>query len=80
MNVARGARTFDAVVIGGDIDGLVAAARLAGGGSKVLLINESDALGGAARELEFAPGYRAVLLRHGCAGAAAGPRAGNQHV
>jgi phytoene dehydrogenase-like protein len=60
MNVARGARAFDAVVIGGDIDGLVAAARLAGRGSKVLLINESEALGGAARELEFAPGYRAA--------------------
>ena len=54
---ARGARTFDAVVIGGDVDGLVAAATLAGSGSKVLLINESDALGGA--------GGNEVPLGHG---------------
>ena len=59
MNVARGARTFDVVVIGGDADALVAATRLAGKGAKVLLLNEPEALGGALREIEFAPGYRA---------------------
>jgi phytoene dehydrogenase-like protein len=54
------ARSFDAVIIGGDADGLAAATSLAGAGSKVLVLNESDVLGGALRELEFTPGYRAA--------------------
>ena len=60
MSAARSTRTFDAVVVGGDADALVAATRLAGNGAKVLLLNEPDALGGALREIEFAPGYRAT--------------------
>ena len=53
-------RIFDAVVIGGDIDGLAAATTLAKAGTKVLLVEEADALGGALREIEFTPGYRAA--------------------
>jgi len=55
-------RIFDAVVIGGDVDGLAAATTLAKAGTKVLLVEEADALGGAFREIEFAPGYRAAPL------------------
>jgi phytoene dehydrogenase-like protein len=53
---------FDAVVLGGDVDGLVAATRLASAGSKVLLIEEGARLGGTLREIEFAPGHRAAPL------------------
>jgi phytoene dehydrogenase-like protein len=58
MSAARSTRTFDVVVIGGDADALIAATRLAGRGAKVLLLNEPDVLGGALREIEFAPGFR----------------------
>ena len=62
MSGAGTTRNFDAVVIGGDIDGLVAATSLASAGSKVLLVEEAGALGGALREIEFASGYRAAPL------------------
>lgn len=55
-------RKFDAVVIGSDIDGLVAAAELARAGSKVLLVEEAQALGGPLREIEFASGCRVAPL------------------
>lgn len=62
MSAASTPRKFDAVVIGGDIDGLVAATTLAKSGKKVLLVEEGDAAGGTFREIEFAPGYRAAPL------------------
>lgn len=55
-------RIFDAVVIGADIDGLVAARTLAKSGKKVLLVDEGDGPGGTLREIEFAAGYRAAPL------------------
>jgi phytoene dehydrogenase-like protein len=54
--------SFDAVVIGGDVDGLAAAAKLGASGSKVLLIEEGPQIGGTLREIEFAPGYRVAPL------------------
>jgi len=55
-------RSFDAVVVGGGSNGLVAAITLARRGSKVLLAEASCELGGILREIEFAPGYRAAPL------------------
>ncbi|MGB5131368.1 MAG: NAD(P)/FAD-dependent oxidoreductase [Steroidobacteraceae bacterium] len=55
-------RAFDSVVIGGSVDGLVAATVLASSGSTVLLVEAQAELGGTFREIEFAPGYRAAPL------------------
>src|SRR5688572_28809238 len=55
-------RQFEAIVLGGDVDGLVAATALASAGRKVLLIEEGEALGGTLRSIEFAPGFRAAPL------------------
>ncbi|MFF7578728.1 FAD-dependent oxidoreductase [Streptomyces sp. NPDC008061] len=50
--------TFDAVVIGSGVNGLVAAAQLAKGGWSVALIEGSDRLGGfIATEERTLPGY-----------------------
>jgi phytoene dehydrogenase-like protein len=54
------ADAFDTVVIGGGTNGLAAAIRLAAGGGRVLLVEREETLGGTARELEFAPGFRAA--------------------
>lgn len=48
----------DVVVIGGGVNGLVAAACLAKAGQKVLLLERSSALGGQSRLHEFHPGFR----------------------
>src|SRR5688572_19452902 len=55
-------RRFDAVVIGGDAEGLVAAIGLARSGRSVLLLESATELGGTCREIEFAPGFRAAPL------------------
>lgn len=55
-------RSFDALVVGGGTNGLVSAIVLARGGSRVLLVEAERELGGAWREIEFAPGYRAAPL------------------
>jgi phytoene dehydrogenase-like protein len=57
------AKRYDAVVIGGGHNGLVAATVLAKSGRKVLLVEAGAELGGAARTEEFAPGFR-VSLAH----------------
>ncbi len=49
-------RKFDAVVLGAEIDGLVAATELAKGGSRVLLVDEADEVGGSLRAIDFAGG------------------------
>lgn len=54
--------TPDAVIIGGGVNSLVAAACLAKAGQKVLLLERSPAVGGQCRLAEFAPGFRADPL------------------
>ncbi|MEX2127414.1 MAG: NAD(P)/FAD-dependent oxidoreductase [Xanthobacteraceae bacterium] len=53
---------YDAIAIGAGTNGLVAATLLAKAGRQVLLVEQSDAIGGTARLLEFAPGFRAAPL------------------
>ncbi|CAN7151954.1 phytoene desaturase family protein [Mesorhizobium sp. LjNodule214] len=56
--------SFDAIIIGGGHNGLVAAATLAKGGRKVLVLEAADDVGGAARTEEFAPGFRVSSVAH----------------
>jgi phytoene dehydrogenase-like protein len=49
---------YDAVVIGGGHNGLVAAAYLARGGLRTLVLERRDALGGATFTQEVVPGFR----------------------
>ena len=52
-------RTYDAIVIGGGHNGLVAGFSLARGGLRTLVLERRDIVGGACNTEEFAPGYRA---------------------
>ena len=54
----------DVVVIGGGHNGLVAAALLARGGLKPLLLERRDVLGGASLTEEFHPGFKASTVAH----------------
>jgi phytoene dehydrogenase-like protein len=55
---------FDVALIGGGHNGLVAAAYLGRAGRRVVVLERSDEVGGAARTVEVAPGYRAPALFH----------------
>jgi phytoene dehydrogenase-like protein len=57
----RPAGRFDAVVVGGGHNGLVAAAYLARGGLRTLVLEGSPRLGGPAATIEFMPGYRSTI-------------------
>ena len=57
-------KSFDAIIIGGGHNGLVAAGLLAKAGKKVVVLEASDAVGGGARTREFHPGYKASGLAH----------------
>jgi phytoene dehydrogenase-like protein len=50
-------RKYDVIVVGGGHNGLTCAAFLARAGRSVLVIEAADELGGAARNIEIAPGY-----------------------
>ncbi|HYB93464.1 MAG TPA: NAD(P)/FAD-dependent oxidoreductase [Vicinamibacterales bacterium] len=58
------AAKFDALVIGGGVNGLTCAAMLARGGARTLLLEQRDELGGCAAEMEISPGFRAPVLAH----------------
>ncbi|MCA9752464.1 MAG: NAD(P)/FAD-dependent oxidoreductase [Gemmatimonadetes bacterium] len=53
-----------AIVLGGGVNGLVAAIRLARGGRKVVLFEAREVLGGLAAGDEFAPGFRHTGILH----------------
>jgi phytoene dehydrogenase-like protein len=55
---------YDAVVIGGGHNGLVAAAYLAGAGQSVLLVERNDWIGGATTSQRAFPDYDARLSRY----------------
>lgn len=57
-------KSFDAIIIGGGHNGLVAAGLLAKAGRKTIVLEASDAVGGGARTREFHPGYKASGLAH----------------
>jgi phytoene dehydrogenase-like protein len=54
----------EVLVIGGGVNGLACAARLAAKGRKVTLLEASEVVGGGAGERDFAPGYHAPALAH----------------
>jgi phytoene dehydrogenase-like protein len=55
---------YDAVIIGGGIGPLTAAAYLAAGKGKVLLLEASSSFAAGSETVEFAQGFRAPLLSH----------------
>jgi phytoene dehydrogenase-like protein len=62
--VAGAGRTYDAIVIGAGHNGLVAAAYLARGGMRTLVLERRDEIGGASLTGDLAPGFRAPTLAH----------------
>ena len=57
-------RSFDAIVIGGGHNGLVAAAYLAKAGKRVILLEASEHLGGAIATGEISPDYMVSTAAH----------------
>ncbi len=55
-------KRYDVVIVGGDVNGLVAAIILARAGRKVLICESRPAVGGLAEAREFAPGFFAPGL------------------
>ena len=53
---------YDAVIIGGGINGLVAAASLGKAGQRGVLLEGDEAIGGQSKSAEFYPGFRADAL------------------
>lgn len=53
---------YDAIVIGGGVNGLVAAAALGKAGRRTLVVERAEQPGGQSRATEFAPGFHAAPL------------------
>ncbi len=69
MTQSSSSRTrYDAIVIGGGVNGLTCAALLGKAGIRTLLVEQRDEVGGCAAEGEIAPGFNLPTLAH-----AAGP-------
>lgn len=58
------ASRYDCIVVGGGHNGLTCAAYLARAGRSVLVLEAEEAVGGAARTREFAPGFRVSACAH----------------
>jgi len=58
---------YDAIVIGGGVNGLTCAAMLGKAGVRTVLVEQRDEVGGCAAEGEIAPGFRAPTLAHATA-------------
>src|SRR3954447_4803250 len=58
--------TYDAIVIGGGHNGLVAACYLAKAGKKVLVLERHHTVGGAAVTEEIHPGFRVSVASYSC--------------
>ncbi len=58
---------YDAIVIGGGVNGLTCAAMLGKAGVRTLLVEQRDEVGGCAAESELAPGFRVPTLAHATA-------------
>lgn len=57
-------RSYDVVVIGAGVNALTAAAYLARAGSKVLVCERRDTVGGSASTVEIEPGFHVDAVRH----------------
>ena len=55
---------YDAIVIGGGVNGLTCAAMLGKAGVRTVLLEQRDEIGGCAAESEIAPGFRVPTLAH----------------
>ncbi len=60
MNAPR----YDAIVIGGGVNGLTCAARLGKSGIRTILIEQRASVGGCASQSELAPGFSVPTLAH----------------
>ena len=58
--------TYDAIVIGGGHNGLVAACYLAKAGKKVVVLERYHTVGGAAITEEIHPGFRVSVASYSC--------------
>ena len=54
-----GVKSFDAIVVGGGLSGLTAAAYLARGGQRVCLLEARDGFGGQTETIDIGDGFRA---------------------